>query len=81
MEVKASEIVPAGEGGSIGIAESVTAGNFGIGYTMRFPRCKYIYWDKATRDNPGADDSQDRDMWNAVSEESLKRYKLMSVAS
>lgn len=34
---------------------------------MRFPRCKYIYWDKASRDNPANDDSQDRDMWNAVS--------------
>ena len=53
VEVKASEIVPA-------------AGNFGANYTMRFPRCRYIYWDKASRD-AGHDDSQDRDMWNCLS--------------
>ena len=54
VEVKASEIVPA-------------AGTFGIGYTMRFPRCKFIYWDKASRNHPSGDDYQDRDMWNSVS--------------
>ena len=53
VEVKASEIVPA-------------IGNYGIGYTMRFPRCRYIYWDKHTRDNPMGDETQDRDMWNSV---------------
>ena len=42
------------------------AGNFGINYTMRFPRCRYIYWDKASRDAP-QDESQDRDMWDSVS--------------
>ncbi|OCF31187.1 DNA ligase 4 [Kwoniella heveanensis BCC8398] len=54
IEVKASEIVPA-------------VGNYGCGYTLRFPRCRYIYFDKASRDHPTGDDSQDRDMWNAVS--------------
>lgn len=54
VEVKGSEIVPA-------------EGNFGIGYTMRFPRCRFIYWDKASRDHPTGDDSQDRDMWNCLS--------------
>jgi hypothetical protein len=44
----------------------MTVGNFGIGYTMRFPRCRYIYWDKASRDHPTGDDTQDRDMWNCV---------------
>ncbi|ORX34780.1 ATP dependent DNA ligase domain-domain-containing protein [Kockovaella imperatae] len=53
VEVKASEIVPA-------------AGNFGVNYTMRFPRCRFIYWDKASRD-AGHDDAQDRDMWNCLS--------------
>ncbi|WVW81787.1 hypothetical protein I302_103784 [Kwoniella bestiolae CBS 10118] len=51
VEIKASEIVPA-------------AGNYGCGYTLRFPRCRYIYFDKASRDYPAGDASQDRDMWN-----------------
>ncbi|WWC85821.1 uncharacterized protein L201_000688 [Kwoniella dendrophila CBS 6074] len=54
VEVKASEIVPA-------------IGNYGCGYTLRFPRCRYIYFDKASRDHPQGDDSQDRDMWNCLS--------------
>ncbi|WWC58136.1 uncharacterized protein I303_100671 [Kwoniella dejecticola CBS 10117] len=54
VEVKASEIVPA-------------VGNYGCGYTLRFPRCRYIYFDKASRDHPTGDDSQDRDMWNCLS--------------
>ncbi|WVR03601.1 hypothetical protein IAU60_000593 [Kwoniella sp. DSM 27419] len=54
VEVKASEIVPA-------------VGNYGCGYTLRFPRCRYIYFDKASRDHPTGDDSQDRDMWNSLS--------------
>ncbi|KAK8845565.1 hypothetical protein IAR55_006280 [Kwoniella newhampshirensis] len=54
VEVKASEIVPA-------------VGNYGAGYTLRFPRCRYIYWDKSSREHPTGDDSQDRDMWNCLS--------------
>ncbi|WWD08963.1 hypothetical protein V865_007078 [Kwoniella europaea PYCC6329] len=54
VEVKASEIVPA-------------IANYGCGYTLRFPRCRYIYFDKASRDHPTGDDSQDRDMWNCNS--------------
>ncbi|WRT63833.1 uncharacterized protein IL334_000758 [Kwoniella shivajii] len=54
VEVKASEIVPG-------------VGNWGCGYTLRFPRCRYIYFDKASRDHPAGDDSQDRDMWNCLS--------------
>ena len=64
VEVKGSEIVPAGESALWSLLKSV--GNFGIGYTMRFPRCRYIYWDKASRDHPTGDDTQDRDMWNCV---------------
>jgi hypothetical protein len=41
-------------------------GNFGAGYTMRFPRCKFIYYDKASRDHPLSDDSLDRDQWTVV---------------
>ena len=48
------------------IIRLIIVGNFGIGYTMRFPRCRYIYWDKASRDHPTGDDTQDRDMWNCV---------------
>ncbi|WWD22515.1 hypothetical protein CI109_107008 [Kwoniella shandongensis] len=54
VEVKASEIVPA-------------VGGYGAGYTLRFPRCRYIYWDKSSREHPTGDDSQDRDMWNCLS--------------
>ncbi|RSH81465.1 DNA ligase (ATP) [Saitozyma podzolica] len=54
VEVKAAEIVPA-------------IGNFGAGYTMRFPRCKFIYYDKASRDHPLSDDSLDRDQWTVLS--------------
>jgi DNA ligase-4 len=64
VEVKGSEIVPAGM--SALKNELMIVGNFGIGYTMRFPRCRYIYWDKASRDHPTGDDTQDRDMWNCV---------------
>ena len=64
VEVKGSEIVPAGV--SSEVVELMIVGNFGIGYTMRFPRCRYIYWDKASRDHPTGDDTQDRDMWNCV---------------
>ncbi|WWC66828.1 uncharacterized protein I206_100735 [Kwoniella pini CBS 10737] len=54
VEVKASEIVPG-------------TGRWGCGYTLRFPRCRYIYFDKASKDHPTGDDSQDRDMWNSLS--------------
>ncbi|GFZ52023.1 DNA ligase 4 [Saitozyma sp. JCM 24511] len=54
VEVKAAEISPA-------------IGNFGAGYTMRFPRCKFIYYDKASRDHPLTDDSLDRDQWTVLS--------------
>jgi hypothetical protein len=65
VEVKASEIVPAGMF-PLPIHINSSAGTFGINYTMRFPRCKYIFWDKSSRDHPTGDDSQDRDMWNSV---------------
>jgi DNA ligase-4 len=53
IEVKASEIV-------------VAAGGYGAGYTLRFPRCRFIYWDQASRDHPSSDEHRDRDMWNCV---------------
>ncbi|RXK40753.1 hypothetical protein M231_02005 [Tremella mesenterica] len=56
MQVKASEIVPA-------------TGNFGIGYTLRFPRCKFIFYDTASRDHPVEDPEMERDMWNCLSVE------------
>jgi DNA ligase-4 len=42
-----------------------------VGYTMRFPRCKHIYWDKASRDHPLEDETQERDMWTSVSEATI----------
>ena len=66
VEVKGSEIVPAGMPRFNQVRKLMIVGNFGIGYTMRFPRCRYIYWDKASRDHPTGDDTQDRDMWNCV---------------
>jgi hypothetical protein len=44
-----------------------SVGNYGMGYTMRFPRCRFIYWDKASRPHGLPEDSVDRDLWNAVS--------------
>lgn len=54
IAVKAAEIVPA-------------TGNYGVPYTMRFPRCKWIFYDRASRDHPLEDEALDRDMWNCVS--------------
>ncbi|KGB77341.2 hypothetical protein CNBG_3179 [Cryptococcus deuterogattii R265] len=54
IEVKASEIVPAG-------------GGYGIGFTLRFPRCKYIYYDRNSRDYELDDESKERDMWTCMS--------------
>ena len=48
---------------------------------MRFPRCKYIYWDKGSHENPTGDDSQDRDMWNAVSRVLGGSEELMDLSS
>ncbi|OXC65372.1 DNA ligase 4 [Cryptococcus neoformans] len=53
IEVKAAEIVP--------------AGGYGIGFTLRFPRCKYIYYDKNSRDYALDDESKERDMWTSMS--------------
>jgi hypothetical protein len=47
---------------------------------MRFPRCRYIYWDKNSRDPKAGDDDDDgpdRDMWNAVS--SCRQTQLMNM--
>ncbi|KAL7418712.1 DNA ligase (ATP) [Cryptotrichosporon argae] len=54
IEVKGSEITPA-------------VGNYGCGYTLRFPRCKYIYWDRNSHDHAPSDEKEDRDMWNCLS--------------
>ena len=54
IAVKASEIV-------------FPATGYGSGYTLRFPRCRYIFWDRESRSHPSSDETQDRDMWNCVS--------------
>jgi hypothetical protein len=42
------------------------ATGYGSGYTLRFPRCRFIFWDRASRDHPASEDHRDRDMWNCV---------------
>ncbi|EJT47704.1 hypothetical protein A1Q1_03481 [Trichosporon asahii var. asahii CBS 2479] len=54
IAVKASEIV-------------FPATGYGSGYTLRFPRCRYIFWDRESRSHPSSDETQDRDMWNCLS--------------
>ncbi|KAK4686832.1 DNA ligase 4, partial [Tremellales sp. Uapishka_1] len=56
IEVKAAEIVPA-------------IGNYACGYTLRFPRCRFIHYDRASRNPNLAPDENhpDRDMWNSLS--------------
>ncbi|BEI97354.1 hypothetical protein CcaverHIS631_0209430 [Cutaneotrichosporon cavernicola] len=56
MEVKASEIVSPATG-------------YGAGYTLRFPRCRFIFWDRASRNQPTSEEHRDRDMWNCLSVE------------
>lgn len=46
---------------------TIRAGGYGIGFTLRFPRCKYIYYDKNSRDYALDDESKERDMWTSVS--------------
>lgn len=38
-----------------------------MGYTLRFPRCRFIYWDRQSRTNSSGEEHKDRDMWNCVS--------------
>lgn len=45
----------------------LSGGGYGIGFTLRFPRCKYIYYDKNSRDYELDDESKERDMWTCVS--------------
>lgn len=43
--------------------------NFGFSHCLRFPRCKYIFWDATSRretDNPEGD-GEIHDMWHCVS--------------
>ncbi|WVQ80875.1 hypothetical protein IAT38_002982 [Cryptococcus sp. DSM 104549] len=60
IKVKASEVVPAG-------------GGYGAGYTLRFPRCKYLYWDRNSREYPVSDADGDKDMWNCLSFEEFDK--------
>ncbi|KLT43549.1 ATP-dependent DNA ligase [Cutaneotrichosporon oleaginosum] len=59
MEVKASEIVASATG-------------YGCGYTLRFPRCRFIFWDRSSRDQPASEAHRDRDMWNCLSLDEFK---------
>lgn len=67
IAVKASEIVYPGESVCTSRSAYTSATGYGCGYTLRFPRCRYIFWDRESRDHPISDETQERDMWNCVS--------------
>ncbi|WVN89251.1 uncharacterized protein L203_104469 [Cryptococcus depauperatus CBS 7841] len=62
IRIKASEVVQA-------------VGGYGVGFTLRFPRCIHIFRDTRHEDHLLDHNEQERDMWNCMSVEQFQRAR------